>query len=128
MPALPPREFVRAVRDFCASHGLLARGDRVVVGVSGGPDSMALLWALHELGRSWRLTLTVAHLDHGLRAGSARDAAFVRRAADELAIPFRTTRVAVGALARRRGISVEEAGRLARYSFFHRVARTSRSR
>ena len=64
---IPPREFTRAVRNYLLAHELVRSGDRVVVGVSGGPDSMALLHALHELSPQLKLTLHVAHLDHRLR-------------------------------------------------------------
>ena len=131
MASLPPREFTGAVRDWCAAHGLIPRDaapgaagrrTRIVVGVSGGPDSLALLQALHELSGPLGLSLHVAHLDHGLRRGSAADAAFTAARARALGWPCTTGRTAVAPHARRRRISLEEAGRLARYSFFHRVA------
>jgi len=119
---MPPHEFVRAVRTYCEEHELLATGDRVVIGVSGGPDSMALLWALHELSGPWRLNLHVAHLDHGLRPGSARDAAFVATAAGRLGLPVTLAHERVARFARQRRLSVEEAGRVARYGFLTRLA------
>jgi len=131
MTDLPPREFTGAVRDWCAAHELIpkcARGGatsgrtRVVVGVSGGPDSLALLQVLHELSGPLALSLRVAHLDHGLRRGSAADVRFVASRAKALRWPFSSMRTDVRMLARRRRASIEEAGRLARYSFFHRVA------
>ncbi|MEK7764838.1 MAG: ATP-binding protein, partial [bacterium] len=64
MKQLPPREFAASVRDYCAEHELLRPGDRVLVGVSGGPDSTALFLVLHELAARLGLTLAVAHLDH----------------------------------------------------------------
>ena len=122
-PGLPPREFVRAIREYCAEHELVSSGDAVVIGVSGGPDSVALLLALHELSSSMKLKLRVAHLDHGLRKNASQDAAFVRALAGELGVPAAVGRVDVGALARRMKISIEEAGRQARYDFFFRVAK-----
>lgn len=122
MSALPPREFVRAVRDYGREHELLRDGERVVVGVSGGPDSVALLAALVDLAGPRRYLLSVAHLDHGLRSGSARDAERVVMLAASMRLTYDGTRTDVGALARRRRWSIEEAGRMARYSFFHRVA------
>jgi tRNA(Ile)-lysidine synthase len=105
-----------------AEHGLLRPGDRVVVAVSGGADSMALLYALHALARRRRLSLVVAHLHHGIRGAAAdRDAAFVRAAARRLWLPFVFGRAAVPALARRRRVSVEMAAREARYAFLARV-------
>ncbi len=123
----PPREFVRAVRDYCAAHDLLARGDGVVAAVSGGPDSVALLLALREMAGALRLRIRVAHLDHGLRRGSGREAAFVRKLALRLGLPVTTGKARVAAEARRARISLEEAGRAARYRFLLGVARRARA-
>jgi tRNA(Ile)-lysidine synthase len=96
----------------------------IVLAVSGGPDSMALLRGAGCLvetdARSWRLT--VAHLDHGLRPESADDADFVRLQAGALDLPFASRRTDVVALARDEGRSIEDAGREARYRFLEEVA------
>ena len=104
-------------------------GGRIVVAVSGGGDSMALLRILHRLDASGEcpLELIVAHLDHGLRDESPGEAAFVGEAARSLGLPFRQTRVDIEAAARRDGMGVEEAARNARYNFFTRVAREERA-
>lgn len=128
MRQLPPREFVHAVRDWCGAHDLVPRRARIVVGVSGGPDSMALLEVLQELAGPLALSLHVAHLDHGLRSGSAADAAFVAARAKRLGWPCTCGCAGVAGLARRRRLSIEEAGRLARYSFFFRVAERAGAR
>lgn len=98
------------------------RGERVVVGVSGGADSVALLRTLCDLRSELNLTLHVAHLDHGLRPGSAEDAAFVLQMAAGLQVPTTVESVDVASLARAQKTSVEDAGRRARYAFFERVA------
>ena len=68
------------VRRTIARYDMLRPGERVLVAVSGGPDSTALLSILHRLAPEMNLELHVAHLDHGWRAAaSARDAEFVRR-------------------------------------------------
>lgn len=91
--------------------------DTVVVGVSGGPDSLALL---HLLSRHLPLkNLIVAHLDHGLRPYSANEAALVATMAGGMR--FFSERVDVTELARTRGQSIEEAGRAVRYDFLARV-------
>lgn len=90
----------------------------LVLAVSGGPDSMALLHgAAHQ---EWRLT--VAHLDHALRPDSAADATFVADAAAALRLPFESGRTDVAALARAEGRSTEDAGREARYRFLEEIA------
>ena len=96
----------------------------IVIAVSGGPDSMALLRGAARLvetdARRWRLT--VAHLDHGLRPDSAADADFVRATAGQLGLSVRVDRTDVAALAQDEGRSIEEAGREARYRFLEDVA------
>ncbi len=96
----------------------------LVLAVSGGPDSMALLHAAARLvetdTRRWRLT--VAHLDHGLRAESVDDAAFVSDEAKVLGLPVEVRRTDVAELARTEGRSIEDAGRAARYRFLENVA------
>ncbi len=104
----------------------MKRGDRVVVGVSGGPDSMALLHILAQLSRDhgWNFQLLVAHLNHGLRDGdSEQDAAFVQAAADSLDVPASIEAKDVRALASEQGRGIEETGRNVRYAFFERAAR-----
>jgi tRNA(Ile)-lysidine synthase len=96
----------------------------LLLAISGGPDSMALMHAAARLvqagARNWQLT--VAHLDHGLRADSADDAAFVARAADTLDLPWELRRTDVAALARAEGRSLEDGGREARYRFLEEAA------
>ena len=96
----------------------------LVLAVSGGPDSMALLHGTARLAETdavaWRLV--VAHLDHGLRPGSADDAAFVLDAARGLGLHAEVRRTDVAALARAEGWSIEEAGREARYRFLEEIA------
>ena len=115
--------FERAVAQTIQTWDLLRPGDRVVVGVSGGPDSTALLAVLAALRERWQLHLVVAHLDHGLRGQASRqDADFVRRLAERFRAAFVLEQVAVEQLARRWSTSIEAAGRRARYAFFDRVA------
>ncbi|MDL2343836.1 tRNA lysidine(34) synthetase TilS, partial [Deinococcus sp. MIMF12] len=96
-------------------------GETVVVGVSGGADSVALLRALLLVGAR----PVAAHLDHALREGSAQDAAWVEELADRLGVPFHGTRVEVGAVAARRGWNVEDAARRVRYGFLARTAKAA---
>ena len=79
---------VSRVREMIERYGLLGPGDRVVVAVSGGRDSVCLLHLLRSLAGAWDLSLHVAHLDHALRgAAGRRDAAFVRRLAARWNLP-----------------------------------------
>jgi len=102
---------------------LLRRGDRVLAAVSGGPDSVALLHLLTRLAPELSLELRVLSLDHGLRGQRGRaDREFVARLAQHMGLPFTGAEVDTLALARRDGLSVEDAARRARYAVFERVA------
>jgi tRNA(Ile)-lysidine synthase len=114
---------LRKVRDTIERDHLLARGDIVVVGVSGGPDSLCLLHLLCQLKADLALELHVAHLHHGLRGQDAdADAAFVRAVAADWGLPCHIEHADVPALGSQHGWAVEEAARRARYDFLARVA------
>lgn len=107
-----------------APEQLDALRDRsVLVGLSGGPDSVTLLHVLLRLAPSLALGVHTAHLDHALREGSAEDTEHVRRLAARLGVPLTAMRVPVRELARERGLSVEAAAREARYAFLAEAAR-----
>ncbi len=111
------------VRETIIEHSLFTPGDRVVVGVSGGPDSLALLHALNRLQDELQISLHVAHLNHELRrAESEADAAFVEQIAREWHLPATIQARDVHALAQEERLSLEEAARHARYAFLAEVA------
>ncbi len=115
---------VSEVQHAIQSHKLIDPADTVVVGVSGGPDSLCLLHVLHQLAPDLSLRLHVAHLNHGLRGAEAdADAAFVQETAAAWGLPVAVGRVDVAALAQQAGMSLEEAARHARYSFLAEEAR-----
>lgn len=102
---------------------LLPPGERLLVGVSGGADSLALLHALAEGRVERRWELWAVHVHHGMRGPEAdADAEFLAGCCAAWGVPLRVERVDVPALAKERRISVEEAGREARYSTFARLA------
>ncbi len=124
VPAVTGRGKVllRTVMKTIREHELFGCGDTVVVAVSGGGDSVALLDILVRLGEL-RLRLVVAHLNHLLRgAESDGDAAFVRELAARYGLPAEVRAVDVRELSRQRKLSLEEAGRRARYAFFSEIA------
>jgi tRNA(Ile)-lysidine synthase len=121
--ALPPlvRKVGRCLRRLQVSQ------EGIVVAVSGGPDSVALLRLLAELRRGDGLT--VAHLNHQLRgAESDQDELFVERLAAKLGLAARCWRIDVAALARTAGDNLEAAARRARYQWLVQVARETGSR
>lgn len=100
------------VAEYIARHALFGPGEGILVAVSGGPDSVALLCCLSELGGEWGLDLTVGHVNHQLRGNeSDEDEAFVAGLARRLDIPFVSRRVDVRARASAGGDSVEMAAR-----------------
>ncbi|MCS7222629.1 MAG: tRNA lysidine(34) synthetase TilS [Anaerolineae bacterium] len=116
-------DVARQVRETIEREKLLAPGDTVVVGVSGGPDSLCLLHVLRALSPALSLTLIVAHLHHGLRGDEAdADAEFVRQLAADWGLPCEIGHADVPALARRYRLAIEETARRARYAFLGQVA------
>ena len=113
---------IKTVLTCIHEHDLFREGEAVVVAVSGGPDSVALLDILASL-EGYRLRLVVAHLNHMLRgAESDGDEAFVRELAARYVLPCEVRSEDVPALSRTKKLSMEEAGRLARYRFLDDVA------
>lgn len=116
-------DVVRQVREAITQRDLILRGDCVVVGVSGGPDSLCLLHVLRELRGALDLSLYVAHLNHGTRGdASDADAQFVRSVADAWDLPAVIERKDIPALAEEHGLAFEETARRVRYAFLDRVA------
>ncbi|HXU61640.1 MAG TPA: tRNA lysidine(34) synthetase TilS [Polyangia bacterium] len=101
-----------AVLRTIATHALFQRGDRVLVAVSGGPDSMSLLHALWEARDRLGIALEVAAIDHGLRPEAAAEIALVRARAEALELPF--VSVAVDVRRERGRASLQDAARRAR--------------
>jgi len=125
--SLEPRQRVaavgrlrRAVAAAIDGRGVLSAGETVVVACSGGPDSTAMLDALARLAPPRRLTLHVAHVDHGLRSGSDAEAALVAAMAAERALPFTGATVAVAP----RGSSLQNRARDARRAALTELAHT----
>lgn len=110
---------IEIIRDAIQRYQLIPPGTKVVVGVSGGADSVALVHALHQL----EIPLTVAHINHQLR-GEASDAdeQFVRELAEKLQLPFVHKSINVAQLSDESGESIEMAARKARHSFFAQLS------
>jgi tRNA(Ile)-lysidine synthase len=112
------------VIDSIQRHSLIQRKERIVVGVSGGADSVCLLHLLAKWRRRLGISLHIAHLNHEIRgAESQADAEYVSHLADSLGIPITIDRQDVATYRTERKCSLEEAARELRYAFFVRVAR-----
>ena len=104
------------VLSWCRREGLIAAGDRVLCAVSGGADSMAMLWCLHSLREELSISVCAVHFNHRLRgAESDRDEAFVRAFCAEHGIELTVGTAAVDAYT---ASGVEETARRLRYAFF----------
>jgi tRNA(Ile)-lysidine synthase len=112
-----------AVRSTMARSGVPGADRTLVIGLSGGADSVALTDALAALDPERRPRLVAAHLDHGLRPDSPDDARFCERLCERLGIPFRAGRADVARRAHSDGDGIEAAARCERYAFLRRVAR-----
>ena len=113
------RDLTTRVRATIDERGMLKGGETVLLAVSGGPDSLAMLYVLERLARPMALTLHVAHFDHGWRPESPKDAAFVRRHAEKLGLSFH---LGTDEQERPKGVSPEEHARNRRGSFLNRTA------
>lgn len=110
---------IKKVSDYITSHKLIEAGDRILLAVSGGADSVCLLHVLSTLYRDTDVAFFVVHVHHGIRQEEAdRDEAFVRALCDSLKIEYKAYYYDVKALAAKEGLSEEEAGRKARYEAF----------
>jgi len=105
-------------------------GEEIVVGVSGGADSTALLLALEELviNNKLQVQICAAHLDHGIRKGSRKDAIWVTDLAKKLGFERVIGRAKVAEQARENSENLEQAARTARYAFLERTAKRRHSR
>lgn len=120
-------DLTKRVRDTIQGRQLFSQGQSILVGVSGGMDSMVLLQTLYALAKPNGWKLKVAHLNHRLRERSSdADERLVRRACKELRLPVFVERADVRRLAKREKLSIEMAARKARHEFFARVAAKER--
>lgn len=111
------------VKNAIERYSMPIYGKRVVVGVSGGADSMALLNALLQLKEEYKINVIACHINHGIRGVTAdRDEAFVVEACKRLGVELHTLHENVPELARQQQLGVEECGRRVRYEFFNSIA------
>jgi len=117
------RELLHALESLAAAQSLWQSGDTIIVGVSGGPDSTALLDMLCRLAPEHKLTIVAAHVDHGFRGEeSAREAEAVMRLAAELGVPCERTFIDVPAFIEETRLNAQVAAREKRYAFLFATA------
>jgi tRNA(Ile)-lysidine synthase len=116
---------IRRTWTLIEKHHLLPKGGALVVGVSGGPDSVCLLHVLATLSEQLKAQLHVAHLNHSLRGTeSDADAEYVSQLASSLGVPATVDKQDVAAYRSEHHLSLEEAARELRYGFFAKIARS----
>ena len=120
--------FAGAVLETIKRYGLLQQRDRVLISLSGGPDSVALLLVLIELRATLSLELAAAHVNHQLRGGeSDEDEQFVARLCSQTGIPLEVRRVDTRGAVSQSGENLESCARRLRYSFLFELAQKSQS-
>lgn len=112
---------INKVKRFISEHQMVQAGDCIIIGVSGGPDSMVLLHIMKELRDVLGIKIVVAHLNHKIRAEAGEEEEYVRETCRQWDVPFYVRREEVLELAARYKKTVEEAGRDARYQFFSKL-------
>ena len=115
-------DFVRQMHRFILRHAMIKNGETVLVAVSGGADSLALLYGLHALHSQFDCQLHVAHLNHCLRPDADADADFVQQHAAHLGLSCTIQSTDVPRLVKQWKLSVETAARKARYQFYEEVS------
>lgn len=111
------------VLETIKKYELIKNGDNIVIGVSGGPDSMALLNLLISLRTQINFNIIVAHINHGIREEADEETEYVRKFCKQNNIECCIKKEKVEELAKKEKVGTEEAGRNLRYSFFDEVAK-----
>lgn len=112
---------VKKVKEYIIKNHMIAAGDTVVAGISGGADSVCLLFVLQEIRKEIPFRLLVVHINHLIRKEASLDAAYVEKLCKQMELPFYLYEKDVRRLAAEKGLSEEEAGRQIRYEAFYEV-------
>lgn len=109
------------VFEFVTKYQLIENGDKIVLGVSGGPDSIAMLNILHQLSPKINFEIFVAHINHGLRENAKTDEKFVQDFCKKINVPFFVKHANIKQIAQEQKRGIEETGRKIRYEFFDEI-------
>ena len=115
------------VRKTIREYNLIEKNDSIVVGVSGGPDSMTLLSILLKLKEEFNLKIYVAHVNHMLRENAIKDEEYVKEFCKKNNIEMFIKKANISEIAKKEKIGLEEAGRNARYNFFEEILKNTES-
>lgn len=114
-------DLLEKVEKYCVNNKLIEKGDRIVVGVSGGPDSLCLLNLLNSLKDKYELELIVVHINHSLRDEADFEENYVKEISQELGLKFCSKKVDINELSGLQKRSAEEIAREVRYAFFREI-------
>ena len=111
---------IKKVISFIDENKLIEKGDKILVALSGGPDSVCMLHLLNSIKDVFNIEIFAAHVNHMLREEeSNKDEVYANELCESLGIKIFSTRINIEDLAKERGISLEMAGRDARYEYFN---------
>lgn len=110
------------IKNYIIEKNMVKKGDKILIALSGGPDSIALTHVLYTLKEYFNIQLFAAHVNHCVRGKEAdEDENYAKEFCDKLNIPFFSLRIDINELAKNKGISTEMAGREVRYEFFNKI-------
>ncbi len=112
---------IHSIKQFITQNNLLENNQTIIIGLSGGPDSVFLLYLLEQLRKEFNLTLIAAHLDHEWRSNSKDDVLFCKTLCDKLEITFVAGKASQLSITLKKTGSQEETGRLLRRFFLEKV-------
>lgn len=115
------------VKQTINKYKLIETGDKIVLGVSGGPDSTAMLVCLNELSKEMDFKIVVCHVNHGIRENAKLDEEYVKEFCDKLKLPFFVLHANVIEEAKKQRRGIEETGRIIRYDFFEEILNKTES-
>ncbi len=118
---------INAVLKTIKKYNLINANDKIVLGVSGGPDSLFMLNILNNLKEELQIELVVAHVNHMIRAEADEEEQFVKDFCKKINVEFYSKRIEAEKYANNNKIGLEEAGRKIRYEFFEEVCKKTRS-
>ncbi len=115
-------KFEKKIKNYIDRYHMLREVSHLVIGVSGGADSVCLLVILNKLAEAYGIAISVVHINHMIRGAEAdEDEAYVEGLCQKLSVPLKSFHIDVCDIAKKDKLTVEEAGRIARYKTFNEV-------
>lgn len=116
---------MKKVIEFIKENNLIKENDNIILGISGGADSVCLLYIINEIRDTFSLNITAVHVNHSIRETAGRDEAFSKELCEKLGISFVSYTIDCPKIAEEHKLSLEEAGRNERYRLFEETGRKS---